>query len=66
MTSLCLDLKAAAATLNVSVWTLRKWIAEGLIPVIRFPSSRHAHEQSRRVLIAATDLEKFVAEHRTT
>jgi excisionase family DNA binding protein len=64
--SLCFTRAEAAAALNVTTWTIDRWIAEGLIPVIRFPSSKHAGEKSRRVLIASTDLEKFVTEHRTT
>jgi hypothetical protein len=33
---------------------------------IRIPSSKREGELSRRVLIAATDLEKFVADHRSS
>jgi hypothetical protein len=62
---LCVTRAEAAAALGVTMWTLDAWIREGLIPVIRFPSSKHGGELSRRVLIAATDLEKFVSEHRT-
>ena len=65
-TKLVFSRREAAAALGVATWTIDKWIAEGLIPVIRFPSSRHAHEQSRRVLIAASDLQAFVGQHRTT
>lgn len=61
---LCLDVKAAAASLGVSVWVLRRWIDEGLIPTVKFPSVKHVGETTRRVLIAAEDLKAFVDRHR--
>lgn len=62
--ALCVDAKRAAKMIGVSVWVLRRWIAEDLIPVLRFPSTKHAGEPSRRVLIAVRDLETFVATYR--
>ena len=63
--SLCLDVKSAAASLGVSVWVLRRWNDDGLLPTIKFPSARYDGEKSRRVLIAADDLRAFVARHRS-
>lgn len=61
---LCLDVKPAAASLGVSIWVLRRWIDEGQLATIRFPSVKYAGEKSRRVLIAADDLKAFVERHR--
>jgi predicted site-specific integrase-resolvase len=63
---LCFTRAEAAAALSVTTWTLDRYIAEGKLPAVRFPSSKHAGEQSRRVLIASADLETFVTQHRTT
>ena len=60
MTPLCLDRKAAAAALCVSLWTLDQYIADGQLPTVKLPSSRHPGELSRRVLISADDLKAFV------
>lgn len=65
MTPLCLDVKSAAASIGVSVWTLRSWIDEGLLPTVKFPSSKHPGEMSRRVLVSADDLKAFVERHRS-
>lgn len=65
MTPLCHDRKSAAAALGVSLWTLDQYIADGRLPTVKLPSSRHAGETSRRVLIAADDLKTFVAQHRS-
>jgi predicted site-specific integrase-resolvase len=56
---LCLDFKSAAASLGVSVWTLRRYVEDGLLPVVKFPSAKHDGEQSRRVLISYDDLKAF-------
>jgi hypothetical protein len=61
---LCVDVKAAARLIGVSVWTLRAYIDEGLVHTVKFPSSKHPGEQSRRVLIAVADLQAFVDQHR--
>lgn len=63
-TPLCLDLKSAAASIGVSVWTLRRYVEDGLIPTVKFPSPKNDGELSRRVLIAVSDLQAFVAAHR--
>jgi hypothetical protein len=61
---LCVDVKTAAASLGVSVWTLRSWIDEGLIATVRFPGSKNPDKASRRVLLAVADLTVFVDQHR--
>lgn len=66
MTPLCLSVKEAAAALGLSPSVVRGLIDQGVLPVVKFPSASAAHqgERSRRVLIAVSDLERFVAEHR--
>ena len=32
-----LDLREAAAYLGVSCWTIRDWVLDGLLPVVRLP-----------------------------
>ena len=39
---------------------------QGLIPTVKLPSTKHPGEDNRRVLVAVSDLEKFVAAHRET
>jgi predicted site-specific integrase-resolvase len=65
MTPICVNVKQAAALIGISAPVIRTWIADGLLPVIKFPSQRHADEKSRRVLIAVSDLEAFVAKYRS-
>ncbi|HXG90324.1 MAG TPA: hypothetical protein VNJ02_18515 [Vicinamibacterales bacterium] len=64
MTPLCVDVRAAAKAIGVSTWVVRHYIASGLLPTVKFPSTKHRDETSRRVLIAVTDLEAFVKRHR--
>jgi len=64
MTPLCLDIKSAAVSVGISSGALRSFIDQGLLPVVKFPSAKHEGETSRRVLIAVSDLEAFVAKHR--
>ena len=61
---LCVDVKTAAGAVGVSVWVLRRYIEDGLLPTVKFPSVKYSGEVSRRVLIAVADLEAFVAKHR--
>lgn len=56
--------KEAAAALRVSVWVLDRYIADRVLPTVKFPSSKRFGEESRRVLIAVSDLEAFVQKHR--
>lgn len=61
MNPLCVDRKEAAAALGVSAWVVDRYIADGLLPVVKFPSTKRPDETSRRVLIAVADLDAFVA-----
>jgi len=63
---LCVDVERAALALGVGTSSVRRWIESGELPIIKFPSEKHAGERSRRVLIAVSDLENFVLKHRTT
>lgn len=66
MTPLSVSVKVGAAMIGLSPSVLRAYIDQGLIPVVKFPSTsaKHQGEQSRRVLIAVADLEKFVEQYR--
>jgi len=64
LTPLVVDVKEAAASLGVSVWTLRRYVAERLIPVVEFPSTAHASERNRRLLFSVDDLRAFREQHR--
>jgi len=62
--TLCVDIPRAALIVGgVSEWTVRAWISNGDLPVIKLPGVRRG-ETSRRVLIAVKDLEAFVVKHR--
>jgi hypothetical protein len=63
MNPIAVSVKEGAAMIGLSTSALRDLIDRGLVPAVKFPG-KHQHEQSRRVLIAVADLEKFVAEHR--
>jgi hypothetical protein len=58
---LVLDVKGAAAALGVGETAVRRFIEDGLIPTVQMPSAKYPGEQSRRILIAVSDLEAFVA-----
>jgi len=64
MTPLVVDIKEAAKAIGVSPWTVRNYIASGLLPKVSFPSAKRPGEQSRSVRIAVADLEAFVVKHR--
>jgi hypothetical protein len=66
MTPITIDIETAASSLGISTTALRGYIDAGLLPVVKFPSTRRADERSRRVLIAVEDLQAFVAAHRVT
>jgi hypothetical protein len=61
---LCIDVESAAAAIGVSGSVLRGLIADGRLPVVKFPSTRRPGEQSRRVLVSVDDLRAFVVAHR--
>jgi hypothetical protein len=58
------SVERAAEMIGLSPTVLRSYIDSGLLPVIRFPSASAKGERSRRVLIAVSDLEKFVEQYR--
>jgi excisionase family DNA binding protein len=64
VTPIAVSVDEAAALLNVSPTTMRSYIEQGLIPVVKLPSARHQHERSRRVHVAVSDIEIFVQQHR--
>lgn len=64
MTPLCLDVKEAAAAVGVSTWTVRKWIDDGELPTIKFPSVKYPGEKGKRILILVDDLKAFAEKHR--
>jgi len=63
--AICVDVATAASMLGVSVTVLRSYIDSGLIPVVKYPSTKHHGEESRRVLLAVSDLHAFVDKHRS-
>lgn len=65
MTPRLLTIRDAAAYCSVSFWTMRDWIAAGLIPTIQLPPLRPREgakptTQLRRVLIDRHDLDVFI------
>lgn len=62
--TICVDVRRAAELLGgVSPWTVRAWISNGDLPVVKLPGVRRG-ETSRRVLVAIDDLKAFVLRHR--
>lgn len=64
MPPVCLGIKDAAAALGVCSKTVREWIDAGDLPTVRFPSTKHPGETSKRILILVDDLRAFAAKHR--
>lgn len=64
--TLAVDIPHAAEMIGANASDVRGWIASGLLPCVKFPSTRRPGERSRRILIAVADLETFVREHRST
>jgi hypothetical protein len=64
VTPLCVGVAEAAKMVSVGKSAIRRWIASGALPIIKFPSEKHRDESNRRVLIAVSDLEAFVEQHR--
>lgn len=63
---LAVDVPRAAEMLGANESDVRAWIASGLLPCVRYPSTRRPGEPSRRILISVSDLEEFVRRHRDT
>jgi excisionase family DNA binding protein len=53
--TLVLDIKEAAARLRLSPWTIRRWIQEKKLPVVRL---------GRRVMVEPKALKQLVAKNR--
>jgi hypothetical protein len=64
--TLAVDVPRAAVMIGANASDVRGWIASGLLPCVKFPSTRRPGEPSRRILIAVADLEEFVRRHRDT
>ena len=62
---ICVDFPTGAKVLDVSLWTLRNYVAEGLLPTIEYPSGKHPGEKSRRRVLLVSDLRAFALKHRT-
>ncbi len=65
MTPRLLDIKDAATYLGVSEWTVRAWIADGLIKPIDLPTVRKTREKNRRLLFDTKSLDAFVDARRS-
>lgn len=50
----------------MSPWTVRHYIASGLLPVVELPSTNRAGERNRRVLISVDDLKAFRDRYRVS
>ena len=62
---MCVGVDEAARLLGgISPFVVRGWIADGLLPSVKFPSTRRPGEQCRRVLVLVADLEAFAECHR--
>ena len=60
-----LSLQAAAAYCGLSAWTLRAFVIDGAVPVVRLPRpGRQQREDLRRVLIDRQDLDNWIDRHR--
>jgi hypothetical protein len=65
-----LNLHQAAEYLNVSYWSVRDYVLQGLIPVVQLPplrareGERPRHAPLRRVLVDRCDLDDFITERK--
>lgn len=55
-----MDTDAAAQYLGVSKWTIRAFIANGDLPVVKLPSVKYQSRPNRRVLIDRTDIDALI------
>lgn len=55
-----LNLHQAAAYLGLSWWTVRAFALDGVLPVVRFPSTHGRTDTLRRVLVDRADLDRLV------
>jgi len=62
-----LNLRAAAAYVGVSYWTMRDMTLSGMLPVVRFPVPRAKDGRTiRRVLIDRQDLDRLIEANKET
>ena len=64
MTPIAVSVEVGAEMIDTSPTTLRSYIDQRLIAVVKLPSAKHQGELSRRVLVSVDDLREFVAKHR--
>jgi hypothetical protein len=50
---------------GISAWTVREYIAAGLIPTVSPPSPLNTRRKLRRKLIDVADLRAFIAKHKS-
>jgi hypothetical protein len=62
--TLAVDVRCAAEIVGANQSDIRRWIASGLLPCVRFPSVRRPGEPSRKILVAVSDLQRFVRRYR--
>ncbi len=58
-----LNLLNAARYLDVSIWSLREWVALGIVPRIRIPlpnTEKRRGGEMRRVLVDRADLDRLI------
>jgi excisionase family DNA binding protein len=53
-----LGLAAAASYMGVSTWTIRRWLAEGVVPRVRLPGGEGGEVD--RLLFDVTDLDALI------
>lgn len=61
----CVGVKDAAAALGVCTKSIRQWIDDGQLPIVKLPSVKYKGEQGKRILILVDDLRAFAESHRT-
>jgi hypothetical protein len=59
-TARLVDLKAAAGYVGVSTWTIRGWLADGVLARVKLP--RPGGGEMDRLLVDVADLDRLVAE----
>ena len=64
MNAITVSVEVAAEMLDMAPSVLRDHINRGEVPVVKFPSTKRAGEQSRRVVILVDDLKAFAERYR--
>ena len=60
----CVSVQQVAEWLDVSEWTVREYIHSGKLVAVKLPPTRGPEATNRRVLVAVSDFDAFVAQHR--